>query len=340
MHHIDSDSMPPRRAAASRPGIKEATQDDLYFAYRLLLGREPDPAGWEHHLRVITEQKPTVQDVVRHFLGSSEFIARNPSSAGNGAFTEVALDGFSLFTRADDRDIGKHIQVTGEYEPHVTAVMRNLLRRGHVFIDVGANIGYFTNLAAHIVGSDGFVLAIEPMDKNVQLIYRSLERNGFQHVRVHACAASDRMALVALTTDPGTSNGQILTVDSLAPRVVYTQTRPLDELAADLGRIDLVKMDVEGYELFAWRGFRMTLEKHNPAIITEFHPYCMRTFVQIDPSDYLRELFAYAGTVSVIGLAGSRTACSNPGDVMRRWDAADKAARDDGTAHIDLLVEA
>jgi len=340
MHDIESELRTTPHAAPSRHGIKEATREDLYFAYRLLLGREPDDIGWEHYLKIIADQKPSVHDVVQYFLGSAEFIARQGGSANAGELAEVELGGFSLFTRSDDRDIGTHIQATAEYEPHVTAAMRDYLRPGHVFVDVGANIGFFTNLAAHIVGPQGFVVAVEPMDKNVQLIYRSLEKNRSHNVRVHACAASDRMGLVALTTDAGTSNGQILAATSLAPRTFYTQTRPLDEMVADLDRIDLVKLDIEGYELLALRGFRAALKKHKPTILTEFHPYCMRTYVGIDPAEYLRELFEYASRIRVLEDAVCRTICANAEQVMRRWERADKAARNDGTTHIDLLVEA
>jgi hypothetical protein len=102
----------------------------------------------------------------------------------------------------------------------------------------------------------------------------------------------------------------------------------------------VVKFDIEGYELLAWRGFRATLERCRPTILTEFHPYCMRTYVGIDPMEYLREIFDYARVVRVLEDATNRPVCADARQVMRRWEDADKAARNDGTTHIDLLVEA
>jgi FkbM family methyltransferase len=322
-----------------RPGVIEATEEDLYFAYRLLLGREPDESGWEHHCRVMAEQHPTVYELARYFLDSDEFARRTPASRLEREYVEVPLKDFSLFISADDKDIGKHIQTTGEYEPHVTGALRDLLQHGYTFVDVGANIGFFTNLAAHLVGASGFVVAVEPMDKNVQLIYRALEKNRFANVRVHVCAVSDRMGLATLTSHAGTSNGQILAASAFARQACYAQTRTLDELTADLSRVDVVKIDIEGYELIAWRGFRRTLEKHRPAVLTEFHPYCMTTFVGVDPLDYLQELFAYTDNISVLQRDGRRTACRGAADVMRQWELADAAARGDGTDHLDLLVQ-
>lgn len=311
-----------------------ADDDDIYYAYRLMLGREPDPAGLEHHRRIVADRHPTAHELAKDFLASAEFTERNDKRP-----VEVRFDGYSLFIRPDDRDIGEHIRATHQYEPHVTAVVRDLLRPGNVFIDVGANVGFFTNLAAHLVGTRGRVVAIEPMDKNLQLIYRALSTNGFDHVQVHACAASDRIEIVSVATGPRTSNGQVLTSAQAQPSNLYAQTRLLDELTTDLPRIDLVKLDIEGYELRAWRGFRRGLERHRPVVLTEFHPLCMRAFVGVEPMDYLAELFAYADTVQSLRYQGGAVECATPAEVMDQWEIGDKAVRGDGTNHLDLLIK-
>ncbi len=311
-----------------------ASEADVRSAYRLLLGRAPDAEGLEHHRRMLAGRPMLVEELVRTFLGSGEFAARTGSLP-----IEVRLDGFSIFVRPEDRHIGAGIHVTGKYEPHVTAAVREFLRPGAVFVDVGANIGFFTNLAAHLVGPSGQVVAVEPMDKNLQLIYRALEVNHFEHVRVHACAASDREQIVAVATGTGTSNGQVIAASRADPSVMRSQTRRLDDLIANLDRIDLVKFDIEGYELFAWRGFRESLRRHRPVVLTEFHPWCMRTHVAIEPRDYLDELFSFADHLHVLAPDSTRTTCANADAVMRQWELADKVARSDGTHHLDLLVQ-
>jgi FkbM family methyltransferase len=328
--HGDFDKKPPASA--------QATEDDIYYAYRLLLGREPDAQGWNELRRIIADRTMAPDELARGFLDSPEFAQTNGSQQPRDGFVEVALDGFVLFVRADDRDIGGNIRATRTYEPHVTHAMKELLRPGDVFVDIGANIGFFTNLAARLVGSDGFVLAVEPMDKNVQLILRSLERNGFAHVRVLACAASDREGRVAMRTDPGTSNGQAVATGMAGQRTLYAQTLRLDDVSRDLTRIDLVKLDIEGFELLAWRGFRDGLARHRPRVLTEFHPYCMRQFVGIEPEEYLVELFAYAGAVDVVPTEGPRVRCAAPDDVMREWHTVNERANAAGKYHLDLLV--
>lgn len=312
-----------------------ATEDDVRHAYRLLLGREPDPAGFKHHCGLIEERRPTTRMLARSFMHSAEYAARN-----NLQPVEVALDGYSVFVRPEDHDIGQHVMRTHEYEPHVTRVLRSVLRAGDVFVDIGANIGFFTNLAAHLVGADGFVFAIEPMDKNLQLIYRSIARNGYRQVQVYACAASDTREIVCVATGPGTSNGQVLVLegDGSSDAMLYSQTVRLDEVLGDLERLDLVKFDIEGFELRAWSGFRRTLERLRPVVLTEFHPYCMRTHAHVDPDEYLRTLFAY-GDVCVLPYHGDPQPCAGAADVMRLWQQADQAARGDGTNHLDLKIQ-
>ncbi|MET0232084.1 MAG: FkbM family methyltransferase [Rhodanobacteraceae bacterium] len=317
----------------------QATDDDIYYAYRLLLGREPDAKGWDELRRIVASRSISPEEIARGFLSSPEFAVRNNGLSQVGALVEVPLDGFKLYVRANDRDIGRQIQSTRIYEPHVTRAMSEILRTDDVFVDVGANIGFFTNLAAHLVGPRGFVLAIEAMDKNVQLILRSLECNGFAHVRVLACAASDRDGRVAMRTDPGTSNGQAVAAGAFGERTLYAQALRIDELARGLAKIDLVKLDIEGFELLAWRGFRDSLARHRPRVLSEFHPYCMRQFVDVEPAEYLAELFAYGGAIDVVHTDGARARCDTPDDVMREWESVNARANAAGTPHLDLLVQ-
>src|SRR3954466_5737975 len=98
-----------------------ATDDDIYYAYRLLLGREPDAAGWQGHRSQIASEGLSATEVARRFMLSSEFQNRT-------TILEMPMDGFSIFVRSDDRDIGNHLRMLRSYEPHVTAALRALLR--------------------------------------------------------------------------------------------------------------------------------------------------------------------------------------------------------------------
>lgn len=309
-----------------------ATDADIRHAYRLLFGREPDNEGWNGHRHTIAVAPILAFDFARLLMDTNEF----RRTLTTPPLIEVPFDGFSVFVRSADGDIGREIREKHSYEPHVVARLQQLLRPGMVFVDVGANIGFFTQLAASIVGPSGRVLAIEPLDKNVQLILRSLARNRFTQVEVQACAVSDRDGIASMITHDATSNGQATVVDE--PAAALAQARTLDEITRDLAHIDVVKMDIEGFELAAWRGFRNGLATHRPHVLTEFHPRCMRRFAGVTPEDYLAEIFSYARYVEVVHVDGRNERCDDAAAVMRAWEAFDRATRGDGKSHLDLFV--
>ncbi len=76
--------------------------------------------------------------------------------------------------------------------------IRELLREGQTFVDVGANVGCISFLAARIVGPRGLVVAVEPNPDNLQLLYAGIVLNGFGNVRVLPYAASNRREVFSL----------------------------------------------------------------------------------------------------------------------------------------------
>ncbi|MBN8726561.1 MAG: FkbM family methyltransferase [Xanthomonadales bacterium] len=309
-----------------------ASEEDIRFAYRLLLGRRPDPDGLTTWRSLLRQRPMRPHELAECFLGSNEFRSRYESR-----LDEVELDGFVVLVRSDDTDIGRALAHAGAWEPNVTAVLRQRLGSGAAFLDVGANIGYFSALAAHLVGG-GRVVAVEPMDKNLQLIYATIARNGFAQVEVHPFAAGDTSAIVCMGTQAGSSNGQIEREWKGAGQPLYAQTRRLDDLLGSGQGFDMVKFDIEGYELHAWRGFERGLARDRPLVLTEFHPRCMRENALVDPHEYAAVLIDY-GNITVLHADGRRSACDTVESLMRAWQREDADLRGEGAAHLDLLVE-
>lgn len=312
---------------------ERADVEDVLYAYRLLLGRSPDPQGLETYTNLVRDHVLTPFELAERFLGSNEFRSRY-----NTGLLEIDLGSHVLIVRADDTDVGRAVANTRQWEPHVVAVLQNHLRPGGRFLDVGANIGYFTAWAAHRVGSTGRVVAVEPMDKNLQLIYATIARNGFTQVRVEPFAASDASGVVGMGTHPGTSNGEIVREPNQGEQPLYAQTRCLDDLLAGEARFDVVKFDIEGHELHAWRGFSRTLERDRPTVLTEFHPGCLRRNASIEPEEYGAVLLEY-GLVTVLHFDGKQSSCPDVGALMRLWAHEDAVLGTDGGAHLDLLIE-
>ena len=311
-----------------------ATIEDIRFAYRLLLGREPDPDGQAAFGSAISAGRLSREDLVQALINSQEYALHRGDTP-----VEVKLDGYSMFVRPSDRDIGSVILAGHAYEPHVASVVREHLRAGSTFVDVGANIGYFTALAAHLVGPGGTVVAVEPLDKNLQLIYAAIWRNRFDWVEAVPFAASSFRGLLPIATHGRTSNGQVELLGAADQQpAAFAPARPLDDLLANLASLHVLKIDIEGHELIALRGFAAGLARHRPLLLTEFHPMCMRQNSGIDPDDYLAFLFEYGGSIRVLRHEGGHKDCSDAAAIMREWTRADEHFASNGAVHLDLFV--
>ena len=243
-----------------------------------------------------------------------------------------------MFVRCSDTHIGSAVR-SGIYEPHVAAVVREVLHPGNTFVDVGANIGFFVALAASIVGPMGRVVAVEPMDKNIQLIAATIWRNKFNNVEIFPFAAAASAGIVPMLTNSMTSNGEVIpALRSEHTPDLFAVARPLDDLLHGLEAMDLLKLDIEGFEPLAWRGFARGLQKHRPMILSEFHPKCLRSNAGVEPLDYLDLLFQYGESVEVLLDVDRKSQCRTPGEVMAEWDAADRRLNSGGTTHLDLFV--
>ena len=314
-----------------------ATVDDLDACYRLLLGRTPDEGGRAHLLGELPNL--SVEDLVRRFFNSAEFRSRplvlETMGIEGDDVEAVAVEGFDIFVRIHDQDIGRAIKANLAYEPHVSAVMRELLDEGDVVVDVGANVGWFTLLAASLVGEKGKVHAVEANAKNVALLHRSLLRNGFlERVHIHPVAASNRPDTLVLAPQAG-SNGIVDEGWWFASQfdVQLVHALALDDLLDSVDRLDLVKMDIEGGEYRALQGFRGLLERFRPHVLTEYSPALLQEVSKVDPSELLKfwDSLGYEARLLLPGEA--------PSAVELTPAALAEAQERAGSDHLDLHLQ-
>lgn len=98
--------------------------------------------------------------------------------------------------------IGTRIYHFGVWEPHVSALISARLKSGDVFCDIGANIGYYTVLAAPIVGDTGKVVAIEPSPATFELLKQNIKLNNADNVRMVRAAVADQPGTLTLFHAP------------------------------------------------------------------------------------------------------------------------------------------
>lgn len=218
-----------------------------------------------------------------------------------------------------DISISPHILLDGYWEEDTTTVVRRHLHRGMTYLEIGTNVGYYSVLAASLVGTTGRVLGFEANPRMAHLANRSLYLNGFaDYAHVTHAAVSDREGTVTLHTSrdllggssiiPGVveKNAILATSSSEMRQEITVPCTTIDCATVDLGRdIDFIKIDIEGAEPLAIRGMTRLLGQKKPLkIILEFFPDMIRT-AGADPMALLESLRGYGFAISVIQPDGS-----------------------------------
>lgn len=314
-----------------------ATDDDIFYCYRLFLRRPPDPGGLAHHRREMA-RGISLDELVSSFIKSEE--ARGPARHGP---TVVDLGGYRVCINEEleTEPFLRRIVNTRDYEPHVRQAIRDRVQEGDVVVDVGANVGCIALLAAALVGGRGLVAAVEPNPDNVQLLYAGMAVNRAHNVRVLPYAASDRAGVVSIT---GGSNAHVVGARPPGPAVVYAQSVVLDEALSWLPRLDLVKMDVEGHETLAFDGFRALIERHRPTLVIEFNPTCMINHGEPEPAALLDRILSLYPSVRVTSEHGDDASFERTADLLGYWERRNAELKDarlipDDSLHFDLIAE-
>jgi FkbM family methyltransferase len=191
----------------------------------------------------------------------------------------VKVFGKWMYVDLWDSAVATNLFVNHVWEPEETNLISALLRKGDVFVDIGANIGYFTLLASGVVGSAGKVFAFEPSPRNFRLLRKNVETNRCQNVQLEAkaiMAACKPLTLHLSNINFGDhrvyASHDDATYNQGAPRSeVQVEGITLDSYFPSGVRVDLVKMDVQGAEYFALQGMkRVLLENHDILCVMEF----------------------------------------------------------------------
>jgi FkbM family methyltransferase len=174
-------------------------------------------------------------------------------------------------------DMSLCLYVGGSYEPNEFALLKAVLRPGMVFVDGGANDGYYSVFAAKQVGAAGRVVAVEPSGREYERLLANVRVNSLANVEAVRAALGGEAGEATLSVADAEHAGQNAlgeTISNASVQIVGRETirvTTLDALVAELGleRVDVVKLDVEGSELDALAGGRGTLERFHPLLQIE-----------------------------------------------------------------------
>jgi FkbM family methyltransferase len=211
--------------------------------------------------RMLVRRLPA-PDVVLHLLTRifTPYIAWRPFET-----ITTTLDSVRMRIRFPDK-IQKHIYLFGVWEPGITRFVKNRLRPGDVFIDVGANVGYYTLLAAKQVGPRGTVVSIEASPSIGRVLRDNVALNAFANVELIEHAVADRRKTLQVFVGPQDNLGATTTVAATGMMAGYrpearVEAFPLPELVSSdrLRSARLIKIDVEGAEVHVFDGLRHLL---------------------------------------------------------------------------------
>lgn len=263
---------------------------------------------------------------------------------GGSPYTVQYLPVYDVSMIVDVRDpaISKPILALGEYEPGLTKVLMSLVSESTNFVDVGANIGFYT-LIAGSRAARGRVWSIEPDPTNARLLRANVALNGLEE-RVTVCraAASDADGEVYFSSLGHDANiGARFTAKEEqrllalmrpgAPSPVKVAAVRIDDVTRGAA-IDLVKIDVEGHEPAVFGGMQRLLEQDRPIILSEFAPGTLRHISGVDPGGFLEDIAGRGYAFGVIGRDGRVDAVgARVDDVAARCAAG-------GEHHMDLLM--
>lgn len=157
------------------------------------------------------------------------------------------------------------------YELGVQLVLTKLLQPGDRFVDIGANLGMISLHAASLVTDTGSVESFEPNPDCVQAVRETMQMNAIDHVTIHAMGLSDAPAVLNLNFSSAHTGTATLCTTSETIRSIPVPVKVGDDmLLGNTKPVDVIKIDVEGFEFHVLRGLQQVLRRDRPVIVMEF----------------------------------------------------------------------
>lgn len=194
------------------------------------------------------------------------------------------VNDYQMYLLKDDPGISAHILEHEVWEAPNTKIVKKTVKPGMTVIDIGANLGYYALLEAKRVGPTGRVYAIEPVERNYNVLLKNIELNRAKNIIPFEFAVGAEKGVKTMQLSKRSNHGAIFTTiphsdlfyryrkicaDGEAEVNVIT----LDDFVKEQGidRVDLIRMDLEGYEVEAIKGMWETIERFKPMIFMELH---------------------------------------------------------------------
>ncbi len=175
-----------------------------------------------------------------------------------------------LWLHRNDQVMTRYLATGTVWEPALSAFLQRTLKRGMTFVDVGANVGYFSILASQTMGPEGSVIAVEPQPGTVDILRANLWRHGYIDALVLPVAAYSHFGHLELVVNEENRGGTVMGPENTGGTLI--PCAPLDSLLGG-SAVDVLKIDAEGCDHLIVEGASRTIAA-NPGlvIVVEFWP--------------------------------------------------------------------
>ena len=193
---------------------------------------------------------------------------------------EIKINNYKMKTIANDKGISSELLIYGNHEPLTTKIILEELSENMNCVDIGSNIGYYVLLENMKIGKNGKIWAIEPSPENFSTLKENIELQNGENIKAFNFAIGDKNGEIEFVISKKSNWSKVKSenesVDS-ENKVINVPLKTLDSFAKEnnLERVNLLRMDVEGYENKIILGATQFLNQFKPTIMLEIHKMIM-----------------------------------------------------------------
>jgi len=229
------------------------------------------------------------------FIGRDYLIEKLPKWFIKPATEKVVVDtvfGFKInLDPVFDKNIENVIYERGVYEQGTVAVLQDFLSHGDTFVDAGANIGWLSLVGANKVGNQGRVYAYEPVPSTFEILTSNKELNQFAQITLNQFALGNTEEILTIYPEKENRGGASI-LNHHSENGVQIKVKKLDNLNIE-STINVIKIDVEGFELDVLKGAIKVIKKDKPKLIIEHSIDRNNTAEEFEIYNWLQDLGIY-----------------------------------------------
>jgi FkbM family methyltransferase len=190
-----------------------------------------------------------------------------------------------------DKNIENVIYERGVYEQGTVSVLQDFLQVGDTFVDVGANIGWLSLVGAKKAGVNGKVYAFEPVPTTFNILKSNKELNQFSQIELNQFALGNKEEVLTIYPEKENRGGASI-LNHQSGNGVKIEVKKLDNFNIN-SKINVIKIDVEGFELDVLKGALEAIKKDKPKLIIEHSIDRNNTAEQFEIYNWLLDLGIY-----------------------------------------------